>query len=125
MHARKSIRVVGATMLGVDRAGNLVLLGRDLVFPQVTERYSQRYTELGFDERLVREALLDERQGGLDGLAERHFPAQAALKAPRLRGREKLVLDEVHPGPGAGFPRFRWLLGPPLLLPPVTRLGRR
>ena len=37
----------------------------------------------GFDERLVRETLVHDRQGGFQGLAQRHLPAQAALLALR------------------------------------------
>ena len=62
-------------------------------------------SKAGFDERLVREALLHERQGGLDCLPQRDRFAQATVLVLGPGGGEHFALDEVEHGLGFGLSR--------------------
>ncbi len=109
--ARERTSVVGAEVLGIDRASRLELLRCDFVFAQVLERISERHPQPGFDERLVREALFHEWQSGLEGLPERHVVAQAPGLPFRPGGGEDLVLHEVEHNPRLRLLRLGRLFG--------------
>src|SRR5262249_40306226 len=79
-HARERVGVVGAAVPRIEGAGRLTLFHCPLALAEVSERRPQCQPQPGLDERLVGEAVLDERQGGLNDPTQRDIGAQA----PRL-----------------------------------------
>src|SRR6516162_11745189 len=92
VHALKRIGVFGAAVFKEEFVGPLKLLMSDLGFSQVGERCSQSKPQPGFDERLLWEGPINEWQGGLQGLAECHVPAQASRLALGPRGGDDFGL---------------------------------
>ena len=98
----------------IQGAGRRELLRGRPPLAQVEVGHPQRPPQPRLDQRLPREALGQEWQRRVDGLAERHRVAQAPLLALRPRRREDPPLDELQHRPRLGLAGPRRRMGRPL-----------